>query len=56
MTFLNWLCRVEWESDFKIAKKHGVEMYILYYNKLRRTGNIKANIDRLRNQELSNNK
>jgi len=54
MTFLNWLCYTEWQTDVKIAEKHGVEMYFLDMNSLRRRGNVKAQIDGYKNYEYEN--
>lgn len=51
ITFLNWLCLTEFKADCIIAEKHCVEMYVLHMTSLRRTGNIKLNIDRLRNHK-----
>ena len=50
MNFLNWLCYIEWQTDFKISEKFGIEMYLLDLNKLRRTGAVKRRIDKYKNK------
>jgi hypothetical protein len=53
LTFTEWLRYVEWHSDFAVAQNIGVEMYMLSFKELRRSGSSRAMIDRYKNRKAT---